>query len=158
MALSATVCTQAVYNAFLSDDKGKTFFHGHSYTANPVACAAACASMDLFDKVETWRSIERIGEKHLDFSDKIGDHECIRNIRQQGTILAIELETGDASSYFNKMRDEIYDFFMERKLLLRPLGNVVYILPPYCITDEDLDKIYLAITDLLNTYFPERGE
>ena len=158
MALSATVCTQAVYNAFLSDDKGKTFFHGHSYTANPVACAAACASMDLFDKAETWRSIERIGEKHLDFSDKIGDHEGIRNIRQQGTILAIELETGDASSYFNKMRDEIYDFFMERKLLLRPLGNVVYILPPYCITDEDLDKIYQAITDLFTTYFPERGE
>lgn len=158
MALSATVCTQNVYEAFLSDDKGKTFFHGHSYTANPVACAAACASMDLFDKTETWRSIERIGEKHKEFLDSVKDHGGIRNIRQQGTILAIELETGDASSYFNTRRDEIYGFFMEKKLILRPLGNVVYILPPYCISDEDLDTVYGAITELLNTFFPDAGK
>ena len=158
MALSATVCTAAVYEAFLSDDKGKTFFHGHSYTANPVACAAACASMDLFDKVETWRNIERIGDRHSEFMAEIKGHRGIRDIRQQGTILAIELETGDASSYFSKIRDEIYGFFMERKLLLRPLGNVIYILPPYCISDEDLEKVYTAITDFLNTYFSDIGE
>ena len=158
MALSATVCTQAVYEAFLSDDKGKTLFHGHSYTANPVACAAACASMDIFDKTETWRNIERIGDKHMEFSDSVKDHRGIRDIRQQGTILAIELETGDESSYFNARRDEIYAFFMAKKLLLRPLGNVVYILPPYCITDEDLDTVYEAITELLNSFFPDAGK
>lgn len=150
MALGATSCTQDIYNTFLSDDKNKTFFHGHSFTANPLACSAACASLDLFDKPETWEGIKRIEQKHTAFFDKIKGNSALKEIRQRGTILAIELETDGDTSYFNPLRDKLYDFFIERKIIIRPLGNVIYVLPPYCISDDDLDIIYEVIDDCLD--------
>ena len=153
MALSTTVCTDEIYSAFLSDDKMKTFFHGHSYTANATACAAACASMDLFDQDATWKNVDRIVQRHAAFAKSLEGRKGSRDLRQQGTILAMELESGDDTSYFSGIRDSLYDFFMDRNVLLRPLGNVVYILPPYCISDDDLDEVYAAIEACLDTYF-----
>ncbi|MFD0794222.1 adenosylmethionine--8-amino-7-oxononanoate transaminase [Mucilaginibacter litoreus] len=151
MAFGLTTCTQDIYGAFLSDDKLKTLFHGHSYTANPVACAASLASLDLFLDPATQQSIHRIAYKHSVFAERIAKHNKLKNIRQTGTILAMEWNTGSNTSYFSNLRDKLYHHFLERGIILRPLGNIIYILPPYCITDVQLDYIYSAIEQALDT-------
>jgi adenosylmethionine-8-amino-7-oxononanoate aminotransferase len=150
MALGLTTCTQAIYDAFLSDDRMKTLFHGHSYTANPVACAAALASLDLFLEPVTQQNIERIATKHAVFAETIKIHSRIKTTRQTGTILALEWETGSDTSYFNGLRDKLYHYFLGKGIILRPLGNVIYILPPYCISDTELDYIYKSIGQALD--------
>ena len=152
MALGATSCSSAIYDAFLSDDKSKTLFHGHSYTGNPVACAAANASMDIFDEESTWKNINRIGEQHNEFASKLRDFDNVDDIRQVGTIVAFDLKTGEETSYFNQDRDRIYNFFIDKKILLRPLGNVIYILPPLCINEAELNQVYDGILAFLADY------
>ena len=149
MAFGLTTCTKQIYDAFLSEDKLKTLFHGHSYTANPIACAASLASMDLFLAPETARNIARIVAAHQQFAGQIRRHPKIKNIRQTGTILAMEWQTGEGTSYFSSLRDRLYHYFLNAGIVLRPLGNVIYILPPYCITDEQLLYIYRKIEDAL---------
>ncbi|HEY4323436.1 MAG TPA: adenosylmethionine--8-amino-7-oxononanoate transaminase [Mucilaginibacter sp.] len=150
MALGLTTCTQQIYDAFLSDDRLKTLFHGHSFTANPVACAAALASFDIFLEDATAANIQRIEKLHQEFASKIKDHPKIKTIRQTGTILAMEWQTGNDTSYFNSLRDTLYNYFLEAGIILRPLGNIVYILPPYCITTEELTYIYSKIEHALD--------
>jgi|SRR5581483_1492230 len=149
MAMGLTTCTQKIYDSFLSEDKLKTLFHGHSYTANPVACSAALASMDIFMQESTLQNIQRIADAHAKFALKIKDHPRIRTTRQTGTILAMEWETGSDTSYFNSLRDRLYQYFLDAGIILRPLGNILYILPPYCITDGQLDYIYSKIETAL---------
>lgn len=150
MALGLTTCTQQIFDAFLSDDRLKTLFHGHSYTANPVACSAGLASLDLFLDPSTQQNIDRIINSHEEFALKIKKHPKIRAARQTGTILAIEWETGSNTSYFSSLRDRLYQYFLEAGIILRPLGNIIYILPPYCITDEQLSYIYSKIESALD--------
>jgi adenosylmethionine-8-amino-7-oxononanoate aminotransferase len=150
MAFGLTTCTQNIYNAFLSDDRMKTLFHGHSYTANPVACAAALASLDLFLESSTQENINRIADKHHAFAVKVAGHPSLKTTRQTGTILALEWETGNNTSYFSSLRDKLYHYFLDAGIILRPLGNIIYILPPYCITDAELDYIYSTIEQALN--------
>jgi adenosylmethionine-8-amino-7-oxononanoate aminotransferase len=150
MALGLTTCTQQIFDAFLSDDRLKTLFHGHSYTANPVACAAGLASLDLFLETATQENINRIATAHQQFALKIKDHRRIRTTRQTGTILAMEWETGSDTSYFSSLRDTLYTYFLDAGIILRPLGNVIYILPPYCITDDQLNYIYSKIESALD--------
>ncbi len=154
LPLAITTCTEEVYAAFLSADKMKTFFHGHSFTANPVGCAAALASLDLLEAPACRRAIDRITAQHAAFRARIAGHPTVAAVRQQGTILAIEFSTGDHTSYFNEIRDRLYAFFLERGVLLRPLGNLIYLLPPYCITDEQLDMTYGAIEEALIHFAP----
>ncbi len=142
MAMGLTTCAQHIYEAFLSEDRLKTLFHGHSYTANPVACSAALASLDLFLDDATDANIQRIAENHRQFALKIKDHPRIRTIRQTGTIIVMEWETGSDTSYFSSLRDRLYQCFLDAGIILRPLGNIIYILPPYCISDEQLHYIY----------------
>jgi adenosylmethionine-8-amino-7-oxononanoate aminotransferase len=149
MALGVTTCSRQIYNAFLSDDRLKTLFHGHSFTANPVACAAALASMDLFMEPSTLKNIERIEQSHSKFLQKIKHHPKIKTIRQTGTILAMEWETGNNTSYFSSLRDTLYQYFLDAGIILRPLGNTIYILPPYCITDDELAYIYSKVEQAL---------
>ncbi|MDB4920414.1 adenosylmethionine--8-amino-7-oxononanoate transaminase [Mucilaginibacter sp.] len=149
MALGITTCSQQIYNAFLSDDRLKTLFHGHSFTANPIACAAALASMDLFTEPSTRENIQRIEGLHSQFLEKIRHHPKVKTVRQTGTILAMEWETGNDTSYFNSLRDILYRYFLDAGIILRPLGNVIYILPPYCITDVELNYIYNKIEQAL---------
>jgi len=149
MAMGLTTCIQRIYDAFLSEDRLKTLFHGHSYTANPVACSAALASMDLFMDDSTQKNIRRIEESHRQFAQKIKNHPKVRTIRQTGTIVALEWETGTNTSYFSSLRDRLYKYFLDAGIILRPLGNVLYILPPYCITDEQLSYIYGKIETAL---------
>jgi adenosylmethionine-8-amino-7-oxononanoate aminotransferase len=149
MALGLTTCTQQIFDAFLSDDRLKTLFHGHSYTANPVACSAGIASLDLFLEPATHENIKRIESRHQQFALRIKDHPHVRTTRQTGTILAMEWETGADTSYFDSLRDKLYQYFLDAGIILRPLGNILYILPPYCITDEQLNYIYSKIESAL---------
>ena len=152
MALGVTTCTSAIYNAFLSDDKLKTLFHGHSFTANPVACAAALASMDLLLDKKTLSNIDRITQSHHRFLNKIKDHPRLKNIRQTGTILALEWNSTGETSYFNNLRDNLYNYFLDQGIILRPLGNIIYVLPPYCINTEELNYVYLKIEEALGRF------
>jgi adenosylmethionine-8-amino-7-oxononanoate aminotransferase len=152
MALGVTSCNTKIFDAFLSDDKLKTFFHGHSFTANPLACAAALASFDLLMREGTMETIRLIETSHARFAETIGDHKKLRNVRQTGTILALEWETEGNSSYFSSLRDSLYGFFLSEGIILRPLGNIIYILPPYCITNQQLGYVYSKIEEALEKF------
>ena len=156
MALGLTTCSDTIYNAFLSTDKAKTFFHGHSYTANPIACTAALASLDLLKKPETMQNIERISSRHKTWREQIQNHKGCKAIRQTGTIIALELNTG-ATSYFNEVRDELYALALANGVLLRPLGNVIYIIPPYCITNQQLQQVYNVIAKMADMVAEKYG-
>ncbi|MCH1437753.1 MAG: adenosylmethionine--8-amino-7-oxononanoate transaminase [Flavobacteriales bacterium] len=148
LPLSLTSCTQDIYEAFLGDDIHKAFLHGHSFTGNPIGCTAALASLELLEKKECREAIEKITENHKAFTEQLGALKVIEEIRQTGTILAIELKS-DRSGYASKIRQKLYDDFLKRGVLLRPLGNVIYILPPYCIQEKELKKVYEVIQEKL---------
>ena len=148
LPMGVTAVSKRIVAVFDVEDRAKTFFHGHSYTGNPLACAAANASMSLLMAKKCQKDIARIEERHTAFKERFVATPQVKEIRQRGTILAIELHAEDAG-YTSALKDTIYDYFMERNLLLRPLGNVIYILPPYMITNQELEKIYSAIDDFL---------
>ena len=149
MPMGITACTQDIFDAFYDDDRMKMLYHGHSFTANPTVCAAALASMDLLLDDSCAASRERIAAAHTAFAATIKDNALIADVRQTGTIIAIELQTENAS-YHTPLRDIIYRFFLEKKILMRPLGNIMYILPPYCITDDELAYIYGCIREFID--------
>jgi adenosylmethionine-8-amino-7-oxononanoate aminotransferase len=148
MPLGVTSSTQAIFDAFYDDDRTKMLYHGHSFTANPVICTAALASLDLLLKDSCKASRDRIARSHASFAKTIKDHALVAHVRQTGTIIAIELKT-DAPSYHHSLRDVMYRYFIDKKIVMRPLGNIIYILPPYCISDDDLKYIYRCIDELL---------
>jgi adenosylmethionine-8-amino-7-oxononanoate aminotransferase len=149
LPLGLTIATNAIFDAFLSDERAKAFLHGHSFTGNPLACAAACASLDLFEQPETWTKIKAIEARNLDFLKKIEKHPAISSVRVYGTILALDLKTDGPAGYFAKIRDTAYTFFLENGLLLRPLGNVLFINPPYCLTEKEQQYIFGVIERFL---------
>jgi adenosylmethionine-8-amino-7-oxononanoate aminotransferase len=150
LPLGVTSCAEFIHEAFVTEDRSKTFFHGHSYTANPTSCSAALASLDLMEKEETWSQVKMIEEAHKAFSSKISSHKNVRSARFKGTILAIELNTEEQTHYLNNASESISDFFLERKIILRPLGNVFYLIPPYVITKHELEKVYASIEEFLS--------
>ncbi len=145
MALGVTSCSDKIVKAFQSAEIIKTFFHGHSYTANPIACAAANASFTLLMSEDCQQNINRISTQHEQFKHKIKNHKAVKEVRNIGTIIAIELESKDGTSYFNDIRKKIYPYFLERNILLRPLGNVIYVVPPYVIEEKELNEVYDCI-------------
>lgn len=149
MPLGVTTCTNTIYEAFYSDDKQQALFHGHSFTASPLACSAALASMELLLKKETIDRIASITRKHSIFLAKIKNEPKVKDVRQTGTIIAIELLQHEKTSYFSTISEILYPHFLQRGILMRPLGNILYLVPPYCISDEDLDNIYEVITEAL---------
>lgn len=150
MAFGVTTCSDKIASAFKTEDFSSTFFHGHSYTANPLACAAANASFKLLTQPETKQSIERIAARHNQFKSSIEADSKLTNVRTLGTIIALEIKVEDAK-YEHKIRDKIFSYFIERDILLRPLGNIIYILPPYVITDDELDLLYRNIREFINS-------
>ncbi len=149
MALGVTSCTQAIYDAFLSDSPYKTLFHGHSYTANPLACTAGLASLDLTLSNDTTANLERIAAQHAGFAKRLSTFSNVENIRQRGTLLAFDLTSSGETSYFNTIRDQAYNFLLDRGVLMRPLGNVLYFMPPYCTTNTQLQYAYRQVEELL---------
>jgi len=150
MALGVTSCSQTIVDAFDTTDKTNTFYHGHSYTANPLACTAALASLDLLQDDACLKNINRIEEQHSGFIKELQGISNVENPRQLGTTLAFEVKTNSEHSYTNPIRDIIYKKFIENGVILRPLGNTVYIFPPYCITEAQLNKVYLVIKTVLS--------
>ncbi len=148
MALGVTACTENIYNAFVNDDALKTFFHGHSFTANPLSCAAANASLDLFEKNNVFENIHHIEQKNIALAQQLRQLNGIKNVRVLGTILAFEIEQGD-DVYLNSISQTIIQKALDKNVYLRPLGNTVYIMPPYCITDEELDKVYAVLLECI---------
>jgi adenosylmethionine-8-amino-7-oxononanoate aminotransferase len=144
LPLGLTVATNEIYDAFLSDEKAKALLHGHSFTGNPLSCAASCASFDIFEQQSTWDNIRRIARVNEHFAKELSS-SAVKEVRCSGTILAIELKVSGESSYFSTIRDEAYAFFLEKGMLIRPCGNVIFINPPYCITDNELNKVHGAL-------------
>jgi adenosylmethionine---8-amino-7-oxononanoate aminotransferase len=148
MALGVTAATERVFEAFLSDDKRKTLFHGHSFTANPLACSAALASLDLLQQPDCLRRIGRISERHIAFLDMIRPHPIVRNARSLGTVLAFELNAG-RDEYVNAIGPKLTEEALAAGIYLRPLGNTVYFMPPYCITEKEMDQVYSFLVHCL---------
>ncbi len=147
--LAVTTFSQYVFEGFFDDDVNKALFHGHTFTANPTGCAAALASIELLQKEETQRNIERIHQSHLVFQKKIENHSKVKSTRVLGVIFALEIKTDTHESYYGRMRNKLYSFFIENGIILRPVGNIVYILPPYVITESQLEKVYQTIEKAL---------
>ncbi|ULQ53708.1 adenosylmethionine--8-amino-7-oxononanoate transaminase [Flavihumibacter fluvii] len=152
MALGVTACTEKIYQAYYNDDKRKTFFHGHSFTANPLACTAALASLDLLED-GALTAVEQLCHWNAVYLEKLkdaknGSRAILRNLRQLGTILAFEINTGE-DGYLNTIGQEITKIAMSEEIYLRPLGNTVYIMPPYCITAEEFTQLSEAIERII---------
>jgi adenosylmethionine-8-amino-7-oxononanoate aminotransferase len=149
LPLGVTSCSSKILEAYETDDFSKTFFHGHSYTANPLSCAAANASFELLMRKECQDQISRISEWHKKFVLSLEGHRAVKQARSLGTIMALELKSEESSTYANAARKKIYPYFLSKGILLRPLGNIIYILPPYVITTEQLDYIGQTIFKFL---------
>lgn len=149
MPMGVTSCTQQVYDAFYSTDISKGLFHGHTYTANPLACVAALAGIELLQSEQIQKDIQRVIESHQEFGLKIKEHPKVAEIRQCGIIFALDLNI--KMERYGSLRDRLFNFFMEHGLFLRPLGNTIYILAPYIITDTQLKQIYDTIELALDT-------
>ncbi|NRA91581.1 MAG: adenosylmethionine--8-amino-7-oxononanoate transaminase [Psychroserpens sp.] len=145
--MAITSCTQEVFEAFYSDDLRKGFFHGHTYSANPLSCRAAIASIELLRSVEIQSNIKRIMASHKQFAQHILNHSKVASVRQTGIILALDLNL--KMDRYGNLRDKLFNFFMEKGVFLRPLGNTIYIQAPYTIENSQLQKIYWAIEDAL---------
>jgi adenosylmethionine-8-amino-7-oxononanoate aminotransferase len=154
MALGVTATTTPVFEAFLSDDKRKTLFHGHSFTANPLACATALASLDLLLREDCLQRIARIGQRHQEFLETLRSYPIVRHARMLGTVLAFELNTGD-DGYINAIGPRLTRESLDTGIYLRPLGNTVYFMPPYCITEKEMDQVYDFLAHCLVRYSEE---
>ena len=147
--MAITTFTQEIFDGFLDEDVNKAFFHGHTFTANPTGCAAALASITLLETEEMQKNIQRIRDLHLVFEQKIKNHSRVKTSRILGVIFALELKTENQESYYGNLRNKLYHFFIENGIILRPVGNTVYILPPYIITNQQLEKVYQVVEKAL---------
>ncbi|MDG1384285.1 MAG: adenosylmethionine--8-amino-7-oxononanoate transaminase [Flavobacteriaceae bacterium] len=145
--MALTTCTQNIYEAFCDDNIAKGFFHGHTYSGNPLACTAAIAGIDLLVSDEIQTRILEISARHLTFQNHIKDHKNIYATRTLGVIFALDLKL--KMDRYGSLRDTLFNYFMDQGVFLRPLGNTIYILPPFVITDKELDRIYEVIKNAL---------
>lgn len=145
--LAVTLCRADIFDAHYSTDRSKTFFHSSSYTANPVACAAALANLEIWQREPVMERIGSLAALHKDRLARFGDDRRFANLRQIGTIAALDIVAKDAG-YLADIGPRLYRGFLARGLLVRPLGNTIYIMPPYCSTANDLDLVYDAIDEL----------
>src|SRR5690606_16045845 len=147
MPMALTTCSQKVYDAFYSDQLSKGLFHGHTYSANPLACTAALASIELLQTSEIQNAIKAITASHEVFDEHIKVHPKVKSTRQLGIIYAIDLNV-EMERYGN-LRDRLLKFYMSKGVFLRPLGNTVYIQAPYVISKTELEKVYKTIEESL---------
>jgi len=147
--MAITSFTQEIFDGFYDDDLNKALFHGHTFTANPTGCAAALASISLLQSHEMQNNIYRINQSHLEFDFKIKNHPKVKTTRVLGVIFALEVKTESEESYYGSLRNKLYNFFIENGVILRPVGNIIYILPPYIITENQLKKVYQTIENAL---------
>jgi adenosylmethionine---8-amino-7-oxononanoate aminotransferase len=152
LPMGVTLCTDQVEAVFRSEDCKHTFYHGHSYTGNALACAAANASLQIFEDEPVFDRIHTIARVNAERLGQFRELHQVGDARQIGTIGGIELVAEDAG-YLSAMRPKLYRFFLDRGVLLRPLGNVVYVLPPYVITPDELHRVYDVILEAIQALF-----
>ena len=152
LPLAATLATEEIYSAFLSADRGRAFFHGHSYTGNALACAVARASLALFDETNC---LHRVAELQRLFSRRLAVIQAlpgVARVRGLGALAVVELEAPAAdreSGYLDARGPRLAQEFLDRGVLLRPLGNVIYFLPPYAITDDECHLVFDVVEETL---------
>ena len=144
LPLAVTVCRREIFEAHYSTDRRRTFFHSSSFTANPIACAAAAANLDIWESEPVRERIATLVRRQSRHLETFRDHPRFENVRQTGTITALDLKVADAG-YLADIGPRLHAYFRERQVLLRPLGNTIYVLPPYCVSEDDLSLIYDAI-------------
>jgi adenosylmethionine-8-amino-7-oxononanoate aminotransferase len=144
LPLAVTMCRPEIFDAHYSTDRSRTFFHSSSYTANPIACAAALANLEIWESEPVAERIAKLAHLQAARLDRFRDDPRFENVRQTGTIAALDLKASDPG-YLAGIGPKLLAFFRSRDLLLRPLGNTIYVLPPYCVTAGDLDIVYDAI-------------
>ncbi len=147
LPMGLTLCNHEIFQAYYQKDRAKMFFHSTSFTGNALSCAAANASLDIWEKEPVFERIQRITKSHGDAALDFSQHNNIANIRQKGTVLALDIVMDDekGTDYLSEIQPRLYELALEKNVLLRPLGNTMYVLPPYCVTDEDLQEIYGTI-------------
>ncbi len=146
LPLAATLCSAEIFAAHHSTDRSRTFFHSSSYTANPIACAAALANLQVWQDEPVTARIAALADMHRERLTPLQSDPRFRNVRQTGTIAALDLNVS-TSGYLSDVGPQLRTFFRERDLLIRPLGNVIYLMTPYCVTAADLDTVYAAINE-----------
>lgn len=151
LPMGATICTREIHEAFVGADRARTFYHGHSYTGNPIAAAAGAASLGIFEREPVFERIRTIATIHCERLAAIRNHPAVGEVRSIGTMAAVELRADDAG-YSSKMRPKLYKFFLDAGVLLRPLGNIVYVLPPYSISAHDLHYVHDRIAESLELF------
>jgi adenosylmethionine---8-amino-7-oxononanoate aminotransferase len=149
LPMGATICTGEIHEAFVGADRARTFYHGHSYTGNPIAAAAGAASLRIFQSEPVFERIGAIARIHCERLAAIRNHPAVGEVRSIGTMAAVELRADDAG-YFSRLRPKLYRFFLDAGVLLRPLGNVVYVLPPYAISPAELNYVHDRIAEALD--------
>ncbi|MGO4168198.1 adenosylmethionine--8-amino-7-oxononanoate transaminase [Novosphingobium sp. YAF33] len=150
--LAVTMASEAIYEAHYSTDRARMFFHSSSYTANPIACAAAAANLAIWREEPVLERIAALAGKQAGWIEKLGQFCHFDNPRSLGTIAALDLRTSGASGYMSDLAPRLMAFFRERDVLLRPLGNTVYVMPPYCITDDQLAQVWDAIGEAVISF------
>jgi adenosylmethionine-8-amino-7-oxononanoate aminotransferase len=149
MPLAVTLATPAIFDAHRSGDRAKMFFHSSSYTANPIACAAANANMAIWHDEPVLERVADLGRQQQRQLDHFAANPKISNIRRIGTIAAFEIDDTNGT-YLSALAPHLMAYAREHDLLLRPLGNTIYVMPPYCIDKDDLTVIYNIIRDYIN--------
>jgi len=144
LPLAATLATEAIFAAHYSLDRSRTFFHSSSFTANPLACAAARANLDIWKTEPVAQRITDLAAAQAEKLDSFRDDRRFSGLRQIGTVTALDLKVPDPG-YLAGAGLELGRFFFEQGVLLRPLGNTIYVMPPYCVIPTELDLVYDAI-------------
>jgi len=147
MPLAATVCSDEIYQTFNSSDPIKTFWHGHSYTANPIGCAAGVASMKILQREEAFKKVEEIHRAEI---QKLQNHPKLEHFRITGTIAAMDIKNNEEGGYLNSAAKKIKKECIDHGVLLRPLGNVLYVMAPYCTSKKELREIYSVIAEIVD--------
>jgi adenosylmethionine---8-amino-7-oxononanoate aminotransferase len=146
LPMAATLCSREIFDAHLSADRSRMFFHSSSYTANPIACAAAVANLKVWQTEPVTQRIEELRRLHSERIKPFQSDPRFMNVRQTGTIAALDLDVSTAG-YLSEAGPKLRRFFLDRDLLIRPLGNVIYLMTPYCVTADELDRAYAAIDE-----------
>jgi adenosylmethionine---8-amino-7-oxononanoate aminotransferase len=146
LPLAVTLCRPEIFDAHFSHDRSRTFFHSSSYTANPIACAAAKANLDLWEDPVVLADVADVAAMQERALAPFRSDRRFKNVRRTGSITGMDLNVRD-SGYLADVGPKLLAFFANRNLLLRPLGNTIYVMPPYCVTQADLDEIYAAIAE-----------
>ena len=145
--LSVTTTTKAIYDAFYSDDISKALFHGHTFMANPTGCAIALESLKILAEEEMQANLKRIHNRHVAFAAKMDKYPKVARTRTLGVIMALDLKVPDTGEYYGAIRNELYRFYIAHGVILRPVYHTIYILPPYIITDKQLDRVYEVVEE-----------